>query len=226
MSLDVAESLVVTGALDLEDLASRFAGNYRWSRGYGPSTARLLKRVAPKPEFSQRRRSRAPLVSPDAEIAAGTRQPAARVRVSLRSEVEQIEQATFQERLFARLASFFGLLALALACVGLYGIMSYGVSRRTNEIGVRMALGARRFDVLDLVVRQGLQLTILGVIFGVASACALTRFLTSFLYGVRPADSVTFGLASLAVIVVSILSSYIPARRATKVDPMVALRYE
>ena len=144
----------------------------------------------------------------------------------VRTQVEQIEQATFQERLFARLSSFFGLLALALACVGLYGLMSYGVSRRTNEIGVRMALGARRLDVLDLVVWQGLQLTILGVIFGVAAAWALTRFLTSFLYGVRPADPVTFGLVSLAVIVVSILSSYIPARRATKVDPMVALRYE
>ena len=89
-----------------------------------------------------------------------------------------------------------------------------------------MALGARRFDVLDLVVRQGLQLTILGVIFGVAAGWTLTRFLTSFLYGVGPADPVTFGLASLAVIVVSILSSYIPARRATQVDPMVALRYE
>ena len=144
----------------------------------------------------------------------------------VRTQVEQIEQATFQERLFARLSSFFGLIALALACVGLYGIMSYSVSRRTNEIGVRMALGAGRFNVLDLVVRQALQLTILGVIFGVAAAWALTRFLTSFLYGVRPADPVTFGLVSLAVILVSILSSYIPARRATKVDPMVALRYE
>ena len=89
-----------------------------------------------------------------------------------------------------------------------------------------MALGARRLDVLDLVVWQGLQLTILGVIFGVAAAWALTRFLTSFLYGVRPADPVTFALVSFAVIVVSILSSYIPARRATKVDPIVALRYE
>ena len=144
----------------------------------------------------------------------------------VRTQVEQIEQATFQERLFARLSSFFGLLALALACVGLYGIMSYGVSRRTNEIGVRMALGASRWDVLDLVVRQGLQLTILGVILGVAAAWAFTRFLTSFLYGVRPADPVTFGLISLAVILVSIMSSYIPARRATKVDPMAALRYE
>jgi predicted permease len=144
----------------------------------------------------------------------------------VKTQVEQIEQATFQERLFARLSSFFGMLALALACVGLYGIMSFGVSRRTNEIGVRIALGARRSDVLDLIVRQGLQLTILGVIFGVAAAWALTRFLTSFLYGVRPADPVTFGLVSLAVILVSILSSYIPARRATKVDPMVALRYE
>ena len=144
----------------------------------------------------------------------------------VRTQVEQIEQATFQERLFARLSSFFGLLALVLACVGLYGIMSYSVSRRTNEIGVRMALGAGRFNVLDLVVRQALQLTILGVMFGVAAAWALTRFLTSFLYGVRPADPVTFGLGSLAVILVSILSSYIPARRATKVDPMVALRYE
>jgi len=144
----------------------------------------------------------------------------------VKTQVEQIEQATFQERLFARLSSFFGLLALALACVGLYGIMSYGVSQRTNEIGVRMALGAEGRDVFGLVVRQGLQLTILGVMFGVAAAWALTRFLTSFLYGVRPADPVTFGIGSLAVIVVSILSSYIPARRATKVDPMVALRYE
>jgi predicted permease len=144
----------------------------------------------------------------------------------VRTQVEQIEQATFEERLFARLSSFFGLLALALACVGLYGLMSYGVCRRTNEIGVRMALGARRRDVLDLVVWQGLQLTIPGVILGVAAAWVLTRFLTSFLYGVRPADPGTFALVSLAVIAVSILSSYIPARRATKVDPMVALRHE
>ena len=144
----------------------------------------------------------------------------------VKTQVEQIEQATFQERLFARLSSFFGLLALALACVGLYGIMSYGVSRRTNEIGVRMALGARRRDVLDLVVWQGFHLTIVGVIFGVAGAFVLTRFLTSFLYGVHPADPATLGLASLAVIAVAILSSYIPARRATKIDPIVALRDE
>ncbi|HEV3278331.1 MAG TPA: ABC transporter permease [Terriglobia bacterium] len=144
----------------------------------------------------------------------------------VRTQVEQIEEATFQERLFARLSSFFGLLALAVACVGLYGIMSYGVSRRTNEIGVRMALGAERRDVLGLVVWQGLQVTILGVMFGVACAWALTRLLASFLYGVRPADPVTFGMVSLVVIAVSILASYIPARQATKVDPMVALRYE
>jgi predicted permease len=118
----------------------------------------------------------------------------------VKTQVEQIEQATFQERLFARLSSFFGLLALTLACVGLYGIMSYGVSRRTNEIGIRMALGAEVRDVFGLVVRQGLQLTILGLIFGVAAAWALTRFLTSFLYGVRPADPLAFGLATLGLL--------------------------
>jgi putative ABC transport system permease protein len=124
------------------------------------------------------------------------------------------------------LSSLFGVLAMLLACVGLYGVMSYAVARRTNEIGIRMALGARRSDVLGLVVGHGIKLTLVGVAVGIAAAFPLTRFLASLLYGVKPADPLTFFVVSLSLTVVALLASYIPARRAMKVDPMVALRYE
>ncbi|HUI41217.1 MAG TPA: FtsX-like permease family protein, partial [Terriglobia bacterium] len=124
------------------------------------------------------------------------------------------------------LLGIFAAIALALATVGIYGVMAFSVTQRTHEIGIRMALGAERGDVLGLMVRQGLGMTLAGVVFGVGGAWVLTRFLAGFLYGVRPTDPATFVVVSAVLVAVSMLASYIPARRATRVDPMVALRYE
>ena len=131
-----------------------------------------------------------------------------------------------QPRLTALLLSVFAALALILATVGIYGVMAYSVTQRTHEMGLRMALGARASDVLTLVVGQGLQLAAIGVALGLAGAFAMTRVLEKFLWGVRPTDPVTFTAVSLLLAAVAMLASYLPARRATHVDPMLALRYE
>jgi ABC-type antimicrobial peptide transport system permease subunit len=144
----------------------------------------------------------------------------------VRTQTQQIDATLMQERLFGRLSSFFGGLAVLLACVGLYGLISYAANQRTHEIGIRRALGAERRDVLSMVVGQGLKLALLGLIMGGSGALALTRYISSQLFGVKPNDPVTFVTVSLLVLTVTLLASYLPARRATKVDPMVALRYE
>ena len=144
----------------------------------------------------------------------------------VKTQTEQISETLLQERLFARLSGLFGALALLLAMAGLYGLMAYGVARRTYEIGIRMALGAKKSHVLRLVVGEGMALALIGVGIGVAGAIGLTRFLSSMLYDVRPTDPLTFALVSLILTGVALLACYIPARRAAKVDPMVALRHE
>jgi ABC-type antimicrobial peptide transport system permease subunit len=141
-------------------------------------------------------------------------------------QAEQIEKSLFQERLVAQLSSFFGGLSLLLACVGLYGLLSYEVSRRTRELGVRMALGAQSRDILRLVVAQGVGLSALGAVIGILAALALTRYLASLLYGVRAADPLTFAAVAILLVVVALTACYLPARRAVNVDPMVALRDE
>ncbi len=144
----------------------------------------------------------------------------------MKTQMEQIDQNIYPERLIANLSSLFALLALGVACVGIYGSLSYQVTRRTQEIGIRLALGAQREDVLRIVLRQGAVLAILGAAIGVAAALALTRYLQSFLFGVKPSDPATIIAVALGLIAVALLASYIPARRAMKTDPMVALRYE
>jgi ABC-type antimicrobial peptide transport system permease subunit len=132
----------------------------------------------------------------------------------------------FQERLMARLSSFFGALALVLACIGLYGLLSYEVARRTRELGIRMALGAQRRDLLRLVVGQGILLVLIGAAIGIAAALGATRFISSMLYGLRANDPVTFAAVATLLTLVALAACHIPARRAMRVDPMVALRYE
>ncbi|HMD40085.1 MAG TPA: ABC transporter permease, partial [Candidatus Acidoferrum sp.] len=144
----------------------------------------------------------------------------------VRTQTERIERLLFKERMLARLASLFGLLALLLACLGIYGLLAYEVARRTREIGIRAALGAQRLDVLKLVGAQGLVLVLAGAVLGILGAIALTRPLQSLLFGVQPTDPVTFLAVSALLLIVGLAACYIPARRATKVDPMVALRYE
>jgi predicted permease len=134
--------------------------------------------------------------------------------------------ATSRERFQTLLLGLFAALALSLACAGLYGVISYAVAQRTHEIGVRMALGAQPFDVLRLVLRQGMALTLTGLVIGIGVGVAVTRVLSDMLFGVSTTDPVTFIGVPLLLLLVAFLACYIPARRATRIDPLKALRYE
>lgn len=137
-----------------------------------------------------------------------------------------IASSTADRRFLASPLGLFGILGFVLAGVGIFGVTSYGVAQRTHEIGVRMALGARERSIRWMVVRQGISLALLGVAGGIVGAFVLTRFLSGFLYGVKPIDAFTFVAVSLLLTGVALLACYVPARRAAKVDPVVALRHE
>ena len=129
-------------------------------------------------------------------------------------------------RFYMEMLGIFAGVAVLLAAVGIYGVMSYSVSERTHEIGIRMALGASPGDVLGLIAKLGLKLTCIGVAIGVAMAFGVTRLISTFLFGVKPTDPLTYAVVALSLAAIALLACYIPARRATHVAPMIALRHE
>jgi putative ABC transport system permease protein len=137
-----------------------------------------------------------------------------------------LAQGLWASRMGAALLGLFGVLALVLASVGIYGVLSYSVTQRTSEIGIRMALGAQSRQVLKLVLRQGMLLAGVGVLAGVAIALPITSFASSLLYGVSPSDPLTYIVIAVVLLAVALLACYVPARRATRIDPLVALRFE
>ena len=137
-----------------------------------------------------------------------------------------VNASVHQERVIAQVGGFFSLFALALACLGLYGVLSFAVVQRTREIGVRVALGAQRRSILSLVIGQGVRVALVGAAVGIAGAFATTRLVSSLLFGVTATDPITFIGVPLLLVLVAVLASWLPAMRATKVDPMKALRYE
>src|SRR4030095_12011367 len=173
---------------------------------------------------------------PSAAIAA-VRQAAREVDENLpisnvKTQVEQADEILRMERLFAKLVTLFGLLAQQLASIGLFGVLAYAVSQRTHEIGIRIALGASRTDVLKMIVKQGMALALIGIALGLGGAYALTKYLESWmrlsrmLYGVEPSDPATYGVVAGLLSAVALIACYIPARRGTEGYPMSALRCE
>ena len=145
---------------------------------------------------------------------------------NVRTMEQTLAQSVAARRFSMLLLTVFGIVALALASIGIYGLMSYTVAQRTREIGVRMALGAQMSDVLKLVVGQGMRLALVGVVLGLVASVALTQLMKTLLFGVSATDPLTFIAIALLLTVVALLACWLPARRATKVDPMIALRYE
>lgn len=208
-------------------------GVVRDVRFYGSETKPLIKIYTPLGRFAQRNSTlsiRSSTSDPQALAASITRavhdvdKDLPIVEIAMLDQILAREAAS--RRFNAALFSIFAALALVLAATGVYGVISYSVARRTQEIGIRMALGAQHRDVLGLFVTDGMRLVLLGLVIGLASAFALTRLMSSLLFGVSATDLTTFAIVAISLLAVGLLACYWPARRATKVDPLVALRYE
>jgi predicted permease len=214
--------------LDVEVIAVARDGKYRTLRDQGLSTVYLSYLQEPRAfEMSLHLRITG---NPDGMVAS-VRHAVAELDKNLpifnvRTLAEQVEASLVPERMLSVLSSFFGLLALLLAGIGLYGVMAYRVARRTREIGIRMALGAKRGSVLTLVLRESLLLVLIGLALGLGAALWATRVISSMLYDISATDPVTLLSVSLMMTAVAILASFLPALRATQVDPVTALRYE
>jgi ABC-type antimicrobial peptide transport system permease subunit len=151
--------------------------------------------------------------------------PALRV-ASPQSFAARIDRSTLNERIMATLGGIFGVLALVVACIGIFGVMAFQVARRINELGVRMALGAGRGDIIALVLREGAVMLIAGAAIGIAAALAFTRFATKLLFGMTATDPKIFALSAAILGVAAFAAAWLPAQRASRVDPMTALRHE
>ena len=146
--------------------------------------------------------------------------------IGLQTMEDVVDQSIMQERFVAQMASAFSVIALVLACIGLYGVMSHAVTRRTNEIGIRMALGARSQDVVRLVMREVALLVFVGAVIGLTASLATMRLVSNLLFDLTPNDPLTIVCATLLLLIVAALAGYLPARRAARVDPLIALRWE
>jgi len=146
--------------------------------------------------------------------------------IEVRALSTQVDATIVQERMMATIAGGFGLLALAIACIGLYGLLAYSVARRTKEIGIRMALGAQRSRVMGLVLGRATRLVVIGIAIGLPAAWAVSRLVESMLFGLKPADPATIIGAVVLLAVAAQIAAYVPAWRAARVDPLAALRHE
>ncbi|MFL6276643.1 MAG: ABC transporter permease [Blastocatellia bacterium] len=203
------------GSLNLPTAAYVYAPLHQYRREGYTNTLMLAVETEGKPEaLAAAIREQVQALDPDQPIS------------NVRNMSELLDRALLAAKFSLLLLGLFAGIALVLAAVGIYGVMSYAVTQRTHEIGVRMALGARPGDVLSMVIRQGMLLAAAGVVVGVVGAWALTRLMASLLFGVSASDPLTFALIALLLGGVALVACYLPARRATRVDPMIALRYE
>jgi predicted permease len=210
---DETQIVGIVGDTKYESIRSEVAATVFTPHKYGSPTFELRTEGDPKALTSLAREA-ATQVNPDYLI------------MQMMTQKEEIDRTIYQERIVATLSALFGLLALTLAAIGLYGLVAYGAARRTHEIGVRMALGAGRQEVLWLTARLGLVLTLIGVVIGLGVAAGVTKYLQSLLYNVRPTDPWTFVAIAILLVSVAAVGCYLPARRAMRADPMVALRHE
>jgi putative ABC transport system permease protein len=198
------------------EIGSRPAPGWYLSRAGGPQLNQIL--------FVRTLADPAQLSAPLRQVVSGVdrHQPVANIKTMSDVVARTVAPRKFNMLLFV----LFAVIAMVLAALGIYGVIAYTVAERTHELGVRMALGAQKADVIALVIETGLKLAVVGVVIGVVIALALTRLMTTMLYGITPNDTVTFAVVSVFLILIAALACYLPARRATKVDPLVALRYE
>jgi ABC-type antimicrobial peptide transport system permease subunit len=170
-------------------------------------------------------------VSPPLTVLTSVREAVAAIdpnipMTDIQTEEQVRDQSISDERMFAELCGSLAALALLLSCIGLYGLMAYHVARRTSEIGIRMALGANRQQIAGPILREALLLAAIGVAVGIPLALAMTRLVRSSLFGVEPTDPLTLGGAAMLLLIVAVIAAWIPARRAARVDPIIALRSE
>lgn len=207
----------VVGRVKMEGLSqdsNRVQGYFSFAQVPPSGMTVVIKATGDPNQLIAAARQQVKLVDPDQPI------------YGIRTMDEIRAESVAPERLNLTLLSIFAGIALVLAVVGIYGVMSYAVTQRTHEIGIRMAIGARPFDVFRMILSQGMKLALIGVAIGLVGAFALTRLMTSMLFGVEPTDATTFTTISVVLITVAFLACYLPGRRATKVEPVVSLRYE